>query len=794
MKIIKNKAFKDTQATAIDTDVVVDNTFYGEDKFDTGSILDKSEDYVFPHRNQQGLTIPAGYYPNGIDIPVDQQIKFTLDNTGLTSQSIGFTELTGIDIKITCENTGEVLKTGAGSYSGTLNSTGMDNVAIVITGDVIICKYNLPKIIGLEISCMTNLNIIRTYSDTSQEWNQTMKQEKTIKFFSLFGQHKILSMNQMFNGCRSLEKVLNFDFCDVIDITGLFTYCKSLVVAPKIIAPKAIKTGAIFSECPLITEVYIYAPLGESISSICENCTNLIRADLYLGTLKGNNGRWFYACANLEEIDFHDTSFAGCTTSLYAFTNTKKIKKINVKKWDFINLRKCMYLFDNLQILTGDEEIIITDKLEDATGMFRNCSGLKKIPVDLSKIHITYCMFGGCTSLTTIDDPIILSDIEDASSMFSGCSNLSNIHSIVFGESIKDTNHMFYGCRNLKNFPEMNLENVELAKSMFSGCTSLTTIPTLNMPKLINAESMFQNCNTLTSISSIHIEKIEILISMFVNCTKLTTVPDIICGEYVRKVENMFSRTSISIDDRIEFIDKLNKNANTPIIDRWVGLFSGFTGTTLSLQGLDTDGITSTKSMFSGCTALTTIIGLSLPTGLVDMSNMFNGSEKLESVPTFPDTSMVTNMYKMFYWCKALKSIPFINTQNVSNAEDIFTGCSYDLVLPELDFSKVKDSTAGGSTEYIGHISIEQKSFRIKNVKCKMRLVNADAESVEFLLNNVQDAAGSANLRIIKFAYYSPTPDVSYTPGWQALTTTSPCLLNALSKGWTISPKVIRTE
>ena len=73
---------------------------------------------------------------------------------------------------------------------------------------------------------------------------------------------------------------------------------------------------------------------------------------------------------------------------------------------------------------------------------------------------------------------------------------------------------------------------------------------------------------------------------------------------------------------------------------------------------------------------------------VTDMGDMFSGCSSLTSIPTL-DTSQVTDMSSMFYGCTSLTSIPTLNTSQVTRMGAMFGGCSSLTVIPALDTSKV---------------------------------------------------------------------------------------------------------
>ena len=74
-----------------------------------------------------------------------------------------------------------------------------------------------------------------------------------------------------------------------------------------------------------------------------------------------------------------------------------------------------------------------------------------------------------------------------------------------------------------------------------------------------------------------------------------------------------------------------------------------------------------------------------------DMSHCFSNyeGERIPLLELNPNTSNVTNMEELFSGCRSLKSIPAMNTQNVTNMQLIFFQCEKLSSVPALDTSNV---------------------------------------------------------------------------------------------------------
>ena len=107
----------------------------------------------------------------------------------------------------------------------------------------------------------------------------------------------------------------------------------------------------------------------------------------------------------------------------------------------------------------------------------------------------------------------------------------------------------------------------------------------------------------------------------------------------------------------------------------------------LSIDKLNTSGISDMSQMFEYCTNLTYIPTFDT-SDATNMNYMFDGCKNLASIPQL-DTSNVTSMLCMFQYCYNLTTIPQLDTSNVTDMRYMFYNCKYLTAIPQLDTSNV---------------------------------------------------------------------------------------------------------
>ena len=77
---------------------------------------------------------------------------------------------------------------------------------------------------------------------------------------------------------------------------------------------------------------------------------------------------------------------------------------------------------------------------------------------------------------------------------------------------------------------------------------------------------------------------------------------------------------------------------------------------------------------------------------VTNMEELFSGCRSLKSIPAM-NTQNVTNMQLMFFQCKKLSSVPALDTSNVTNMNQMFNNCNSLSSVPALDTSNVTEMT-----------------------------------------------------------------------------------------------------
>lgn len=343
--------------------------------------------------------------------------------------------------------------------------------------------------------------------------------------------------------------------------------------------------------------------------------------------------------------------------------------------------------------------VLVTDKLTDASLMFYGCGDLKKLDIiETGKFTCMQEMYAECHSLpSTFPFVIDMSSIKkasDVSDMFDNSSvkqvYVTNVRSDVLNEiqgnpkatigvdkvivSYRLTQDKYkaadiYGS-NYKRIEtitdELSALEVQDATSMFEGCAALKELPDIDTSRTKVMNRMFYGCKSLPSKFPWHI-----------NLTSVSKVEDL---------QDMFKESSV---EEVVFITPSDAFASklTPEI---LGKPDIVIKHTVKLSNASHELRRLAPSTYDKMKTLTVYAELS--SDIINVSHMFEDCVRLESIDIgiFDDVTGLENTSFMFANCPALKAIPKIEMSTVKNASNMFSGDKALLTVPYLNLKKNK--------------------------------------------------------------------------------------------------------
>ena len=420
------------------------------------------------------------------------------------------------------------------------------------------CKLDLSFIKNWDTSNVTDMSYMFSGCFKLKDLSDIKLNTKNLKY-----------MNGMFTGCLSLISINKFDLNNVINMSQIFSCCKS-------INPYYIINNIFTSELPNLKD----------ISGMFSNLNSFLNESIgYISKCKTKN---------IINMSY-----------LFSFIdNLEKIENLNLDTSNAIDISN---LFNGCKKLTSISNINLdTSKIIDMSGLFEGCSSLKNIKgisnINTKNVKYINSMFEDCEKLSSL--PKLNWDtfnIIDMNSLFKSCIELTSIKALSNWntENVQNMSKLFYNCKNLSSFNELdkwNTSNVTDMSSMFENCKCLSNL------------SPFKNWNT---------GNVRDMSSMFSKC-KITSLSPL-SNWNTKNVINMNSMFSeISFFEYIESKGSSNLFlGNIPIVGNTLMSLSSnsssyhYLSDLSGLEKWDTSNVKDMSYMFSDCIKLTSLSPIS---------------------------------------------------------------------------------------------------------------------------------------------------------------------------------------
>ena len=278
------------------------------------------------------------------------------------------------------------------------------------------------------------------------------------------------------------------------------SYISEIDFIKKVIIPQGVKTidAGIFMNCIALEEVALSNGLEKIGAYAFEGCSSLKRIFIP-DTVKTIGVGVFEKCSALQEILVGENNrfYTSINGVLYSKDKSTLIcypEGLKIENMDFLNN---VTRIDDYA-LAGHKELTSFNCadtiLEFGTGVFKNCSSLKKVKIPRHFKNISNETFENCSSLEEIELLEGITSIEV--NAFRGCRNLKHIS---FPQNLERINSGAFGdCESLENvdFPS-GLK--EISVSAFSGCKSLKFVEIPGSVEEIKS-AVFENCASLSSV------------------------------------------------------------------------------------------------------------------------------------------------------------------------------------------------------------------------------------------------------------------------------------------------------
>lgn len=497
------------------------------------------------------------------------------------------------------------------------------------------------------------------------------REVEEISFNDAFDTSEVISMSNMFQGCKNLTELdlSCFDTSCVVNMSGMFSNCSRLYSLDLSSFNTSAVTGS--SEVALVG----------GFNRMFMNCSRL--NDLDLSSFDTSNAvvmtAMFQNCSSLSCIDLSSFTFEQAKDVRKMFEGCPGVTVDHVKHFqfdpkdlprykNFMDGSNWMFLFDPNAPVPQDTERMLNHadaywcfnrRYFDAVNAYQIktltfLDTLKDAPADAwdasyleNRQVLAWAVENGSLYDLYIAAEGGVVAPYDCSYLFEDFSKLERIYfNDAFHTSfVTDMTCMFEGCKKLKF---MDLRGFDTSKvvsmgGMFSECGSLRSldVSSFNTSRVTNMAGMFFSCSSLKELELYNFETSSVIDmgNMFYECRNLEALDlSSFDTRSVQEMCGMFEYSGLSKLD-ISSFDTSNVISMDSMFSR-----TGFH--TLDLSHFDTSNVRSVRAMFMGCSSLE----------VLDVSRF--------------DTSSVTSMTRMFADLYQLKTLDLASF-TFENAEDV---------------------------------------------------------------------------------------------------------------------------
>ena len=355
-------------------------------------------------------------------------------------------------------------------------------------------------------------------NDMTYDGNGNWKLELSNKTLSAGNiEYKIVKGHDWNSGsCPTSNATLNIPSSGVYDVTFTFSSNEAVsATATPVLTPKALWLITDPND-NMGTLVFVYDNVDYVIDTSVYNLngTDYTVKQVYSAIYNGVTPGWSTHDDYIKAVLF-ESSFAA-------------FKPTNVQGW--------FQRFHNMTSITG-MEYFDTSLATDMSYLFGGCTSLTTLDVSsLNTDNVTnmQSMFNNCRSLVSLSglSNINTSNVTTMANMFDECKALTSLDLSTFDtRNVTNMYAMFTECESLETLNlggDFNTSNVESMYCMFAGCVSLRALDlsNFNTAKVKNMNTMFAACMSLTTLDLNHFNtsSLEDAEGMFAYCTSLTTI------------------------------------------------------------------------------------------------------------------------------------------------------------------------------------------------------------------------------------------------------------------------------
>lgn len=650
------------------------------------------------------------------------------------------------------------------------------------------------------LTTITGLDKLNTASVTDMHGMFSSCALLTSLDFSSFNTAKVKNMSEMFNGCNALVSIVGLDKLNTASVTDM-SYMFHSLWKIKLLDLRSFNTARVnkmdfmFSSCMLLRTILI----GDGWDTSGVNSS--ISMFGACNTLEGDDGTKVdpavidKSCAHSGTGGYLSTKIPAKITAVLYAEFSDDGTTMTIKCDDEAPDGTVMYTGDSWPY---DYRSTVTSINIDASCEGYSGKTLKRFICDFPQLtsvkglnHLNTTtvtnmsgMLSNCPNLTELDLSALNTDnVTDMSWMFSGNSSLGSIDLSKFNtDKVTDMRYMFSSCKTLTklDLSKFNTDNVTNMANMFNRLSNVRVLDlsSFNTTNVTDMSWMFSECTALKTIcigkgwDTSGVTKSEY---MFYKCTSVigedgTMYVDNLQESYMDKTrahngEGGYMSSAIPDSYKDILYAEISSDGTAMTLKcgdfapEWAVVFAGNYGwaddfcQNINIVTIDTSCKnykgSKLKYLFGNFPKLVSIIDLrNLNTeNVTNMENMFYGCSSLTSLDLSAfNTARVVYMSYMFDFCRTLETIYVGDQWSTANVNKfgMFSFCekliggqgtTYSSAQTQSDYARVDGGAEAPG--YLTHISDKPET----EMESMVTEVTVSTESLanESLNNNIVD-------------------------------------------------------
>ena len=294
--------------------------------------------------------------------------------------------------------------------------------------------YNFKKVVSLDTSNVTNFSQMHYFC------NRLIELPK-------YDLTNATNIGGMFNYCHSIEYLQPWDLDNeapnITSLSTTFRECQSLTNLPITSCSNITNFNTAFYKNKF-TEFNLAVPNASIVSTMFQDCTELVRVTSQFPSGLTNTGSMFDGCNSLRDVKVFDASLS--TNTSFMFRSCYELEDLS--EWDFRSTTNMSY-------------------------MFINCIKLKKLPNNLGGGNMSY-LIQSCKNIKSFSNVTFHGNPTNLFRFMNSCNNTEDLPNFADTSAVTDIRSFLTNNYQISSLPAWNLSGVTNSDTAtFTSCYSL---------------------------------------------------------------------------------------------------------------------------------------------------------------------------------------------------------------------------------------------------------------------------------------------------------------------------------